>query len=364
MPQKARPGEPTLLELVSGGKLRTSEDIPELSESEIFSEWVLPAVTGASAETDEYQPGALDLAFTVPVVGGSIKTGFKLAKEAAKKIGSAYRRSVRPRAFPQKDELLRESAESIEPLSLEDIFVTGENMGDAIRRMNEFGGYDVVQQRLSRARGGPLTGLSSEEIAQNTRSQLSELTQRLDEIQTQRPATQSTRGVTEAAEEFFREHPNLRLDPSELAEATPARRVPGSPGSYQRGDYARQAATPIRTADESIAHIIRETQGAIRGGVGGGNLTYSQARSIYDDIGLEGFNEFKDEIASMTQDARELAVDNFMAKYKLSAGTLSGQEAAVVYKRTRFTSDMPDQVITTSKAVSYTHLTLPTNRQV
>ena len=126
MPQKARPGEPTLLELVSGGKLRTSEDLPELSESEIFSEWVLPAITGASAETDEYQPGALDLAFTVPVVGGSLKTGFKLAKEAAKRVGSAYRRAVRPKVFPQKDELLRESAESIEPLSLEDIFVTGE----------------------------------------------------------------------------------------------------------------------------------------------------------------------------------------------------------------------------------------------
>ena len=107
MPQKAKPGEPTLLELVSGGKLRTAEDIPELSESEIFSEWVLPAVTGASAETDEYQPGALDLAFTVPVVGGSLKTGFKLAKQVGKKLSKAYKGSVRPKVFPQKDELMR-----------------------------------------------------------------------------------------------------------------------------------------------------------------------------------------------------------------------------------------------------------------
>ena len=51
----------------------------------------------------------------------------------------------------------------------------------------------------------------------------------------------------------------------------------------------------------------------------------------------------------MPEDAREAAVDNFMAKYKLSAGTVSGQQASAVYKQTRFTSDMPDQVITTSR---------------
>ena len=262
MPQKARPGEPTLLELVSGGKLRTAEDIPELSESEIFSEWVLPAVTGASAETDEYQPGALDLAFTVPVVGGSLKTGFKLAKQVGKKLSKAYKGSVRPRVFPQKDELLRAS--------------------DEVSSMDEW-----------------FEGLSE-----------------------------------------------LGVD---VEEAIPARRVPGSPGSYQRGDYGRQVAAEINTVDESISRIIRATQGTIRGGVGGGDLTYSQARSIYDDIGLEGFNEFKDELASMTQDARELAVDNFMAKYKLRTGSFSGQEASTVYKQTHFTSDMPDQVIKTSR---------------
>ena len=107
MAQKAKPGEPTLLELISQGKVRTSEDFSQLSESEIFSEWVLPAVTGATAETEDYEPGALDLALTIPVVGGSVKTGFKLAKEAAKKIGSAYKKSVRPRVFPEKDALLR-----------------------------------------------------------------------------------------------------------------------------------------------------------------------------------------------------------------------------------------------------------------
>lgn len=298
MPQKARPDERTILQALSEmagyEDIRTSEDLGQLSESEIFSEWVLPAITGASAETDEYQPGALDLAFAAPIVGGSLKTGFKLAKQVGKKLSKIYKGSVRPKVFPQKDELLRAS--------------------DEISSMEEqLRGWDAAIPE------GNVVG---------------------------------------AAEEFFRNNPNLRFDPSQV-EGSFVSRTPRQPAtavgeiedvySYQRGDYARQAATPIRTADESIAHIIRETQGTIRGGVGGGNLTYSQARSIYDDIGLEGFNEFKDEIASMTQDTRELAVDNFMAKYKLSAGTVSGQEASVVYKQTRFTSNMPDQVITTSK---------------
>jgi|TARA_R100000501_G_scaffold15507_1_gene28116 hypothetical protein len=310
MPQEARPGEKTILqalsELAGYEDIRTSEDLGKLSESEIFSEWVLPAVTGASAETDEYQPGALDLAFTVPVVGGSIKTGFKLAKQVGKKLSKIYKGSVRPKVFPQKDELMR---------------LRDSHYGDEVASMDEW-----------------FEGLS--ELGVDPEDAVSQISQRR----------------VEAAEEFFRDYPNLRLDISQLAEATPARRVrrwrPGSPGSYHRGDYGRQAATPIRTirtADESIAHIIRETEGTIRGGVGGGNLTYSQARSIYDDIGLEGFNEFKEELLSMPQDARELAVDNFMAKYKLSAGVVSGQDASVVYKQTRFTSNMPDQVITTSK---------------
>ena len=119
MPQKARPDERTILQALSEmagyEDVRTSEDLGKLSESEIFSEWVLPAVTGASAETDEYQPGALDLAFTVPVVGGSLKTGFKLAKQVGKKLSKAYKGSVRPKVFPQKDELLRGASEGYQP---------------------------------------------------------------------------------------------------------------------------------------------------------------------------------------------------------------------------------------------------------
>ena len=111
MAQKAKPGEKTLLELISQGKVRTSEDFSQLSESEIVQKWVLPFMTGAEMETEDYDPGALDAAFaSLGFVGGSLKTGYKLGKEAVKKIGSAYRRSFRPRVFPQKDELLRESA--------------------------------------------------------------------------------------------------------------------------------------------------------------------------------------------------------------------------------------------------------------
>jgi hypothetical protein len=282
MPQKARPDERTILQALSEmagyEDIRTSEDLGQLSESEIFSEWVLPAITGASAETDEYQPGALDLAFAAPIVGGSLKTGLKLAKQVGKKLSKIYKGSVRPKVFPQKDELLRRA-----------------DMEERLR------GWDTAIPE------GNVVG---------------------------------------AAEEFFRNNPNLRFDPSQV-EGSFVSRTPRQTDTAV--GYARQAATPIRTADESIAHIIRGTEGTIRGGVGGGNLTYSQARSIYDDIGLEGFNEFKDEIASMTQDARELAVDNFMAKYKLKTGSFSGQEASTIYKQTHFTSDMPDQIIKTSR---------------
>ena len=262
MPQKAQPEERTILqalsELAGYEDVRVSEDLGKLSDIEFTKKWVLPMITGAEAETEEHQPGAIDLTFAaIPFVGGSIRTGFKLAKEGVKKLGKAYKSSVRPRVFPEKDELLR----------------MGEDVG-------------VME----------------------------------DELQALREATEG----------------------------------------YQPGTYAQQVAEeaiptqPVAkavgaSAESDIRHIIRETQGTIRGGVGGGDLTYNQATSIYEDIGREGFDEFKEELLSMPQDARELAVDNFMAKYKLSAGTVLPEEAAAVYKRTRFTSNMPDQVITTSR---------------
>jgi len=159
MPQEARPGEKTILqalsELAGYEDIRTSEDLGKLSESEIFSEWVLPAVTGASAETDEYQPGALDLAFTVPVVGGSLKTGFKLAKQVGKKLSKAYKGSVRPKVFPQKDELLREERLQRQWGSVE----TEENLGISERisrslaEMRERLGYDQNPLPSSYQRG-------------------------------------------------------------------------------------------------------------------------------------------------------------------------------------------------------------------
>ena len=268
MPQKARPGEPTLLELISGGKLRTAEDIPELSESEIFSEWILPAVTGASAETEEYQPGALDLALTIPVVGGSVKTGLKLAKQVGKKLSKIYKGSVRPKVFPQKDELLRAS--------------------DEISSMEEqLRGWDAAVPEGSRS---------------------------------------------EAAEEFFRNNPNLSFDPSQVGR---------TPRAYQTGDYARQAATPIRTADEVAESIVSEYGFS-------SNVSWNNAQDIVSDIGEEGWVQFQNEISSMPLDQRNLYFDNFIAKYK-TAGQLTGQDAAVAYKTRRFTSKMPDEVMTIDK---------------
>ena len=324
MAQKAKPGEKTLLELISQGKVRTSKDFSQLSESEIFSEWVLPAVTGASAETEDYKPGALDLALTIPVVGGSIKTGFKLAKEAAKKVGrilntpsygtdipfwkftntralasdvgeeivDKYRESVRPRIAPEKDALLRIGER------------TDEIVAESERLQSQWG--TVMPE--------PEVDIGRAAQAQNISDRL---IQQIDDIR---------------------------------------QMIGGEPQSYQRGTYARQAEEAIPspglssfTPEQSIQHIIDSTEGQIRGGVSGGNLTWNQAKQIYDDIGREGFDEFKSNILSMPEDAREAAVDNFMAKYKLSAGTVSGQQASAVYKQTRFTSDMPDQVISTSR---------------
>ncbi len=63
MAQKAKPGEKTLLELISQGKVRTSEDFTPLSESEFVQKWALPLITGAELETEDYDHGALDAAF-------------------------------------------------------------------------------------------------------------------------------------------------------------------------------------------------------------------------------------------------------------------------------------------------------------
>ena len=186
MPPKGKPEERTILqalsELAGYEDIQTSEDLGKLSESEFKKKWVLPLITGAEAETEEYQPGAIDLTFAaIPFVGGGIKTGFKLAKPFVKrsiaKLSQAYKGSVRPKVLPQKDELLRGASEGYQP-----------------------GTY----------------------------------AQQVEEAIPTQPITQAA-----------------------------------------------------RTSEQSIQRIISQTQGMIRGGVGGGNLTYSQARSIYDDIGLE-----------------------------------------------------------------------------
>jgi hypothetical protein len=129
MPQKARPDEKTILqalaEMAGYEDIRTSEDLGKLSESSIFSDWVLPAITGATAETEEYKPGALELALSIPVVGGSVKTGFKLAKKGAKKLSEAYKRSIRPKVLPEKDALLRLRETQFTDVSEMDEILTG-----------------------------------------------------------------------------------------------------------------------------------------------------------------------------------------------------------------------------------------------
>ena len=89
--------EPTLLELISGGNVRhggtgkyKEEEgaIAPLTESKLVTDFVLPMVTGATAETEDYQPGALDMAFAIPVVGKAGRVGLNIGKKVAGRLFS------------------------------------------------------------------------------------------------------------------------------------------------------------------------------------------------------------------------------------------------------------------------------------
>ena len=273
MPQKARQGEKTILQALSEiagyEDIRTSEDIPELSESKFMQRWGLPLITGVEAETEEYQPGAIDLTFAaIPFVGGGIKTGFKLAKEGVKIVG---------RKIGLRHNWLYNTAS------------------------------EVAEEALGQGRA-------------------------------------------EAAADFFRDNPNLRFDPSQV-EGSFVSRTPRQTAttvgeiedvySYQRGDYARQAATPIRSADEVAQSIVSEYGFS-------SNVSWNDAQAIVSDIGEEGWVQFQNEINRIPLSERNLYFDNFIAKYR-HAGQLTGQDAAVVYKTRRFSSRMPDEVMTVNK---------------
>ena len=297
MPQKAKVEEKTLLELVSGGKLRTSEDIPELSESEIFSEWVLPAVTGASAETDEYQPGALDLALTVPVVGGSLKTGLKLAKQVGKKLSKAYKGSVRPKVFPEKHRLLASEITNTEATAnLMDDELLNYYTPQSLGRQVEQEGYDAVLQRIED-----------------------------DSI--------SSDSARRAAVDWINEFQATRTTP-----VTPiSERIPRG---YQRGTYARQQASEELPPgyqrdrygiieDASIENtIFNEAESSFQ-------ITRAQSSAIAEDIGIEGWDRFTGEIRALPPSERRAFADNFMAKYK-EAGVISGDKAIQTYKSKKF----------------------------
>ena len=266
MPQKAKPDERTILqalsELAGYEDIQTSEDLGKLSESKFMQRWGLPLMTGVEMETEDYDPGAVDAAFAaLPLVGGPLKTGFKLAKEGAKRVGRAYRRAVRPRVFPQKDELLR----------------MGEDVG-------------VME----------------------------------DELQALREATEGYQPGTYA---------------QQLAEEA----VPTQQTSLF-GDLSpapQPVAQAVRSADEVAQSIVNEF------GVSS-NVSWNEAQSIVADVGEEGWTRFQSELNSLPIGNRELHLDNFLAKYRVT-GPLSGQQAAAAYKSRKFTSKMPDEVMEIDK---------------
>ena len=291
MAQKAKPGEKTLLELVSQGKIKTSEDIPELSESEIFSEWVLPAVTGASAETEDYQPGALDLALTIPVVGGRIKTGFKLAKEAAKKVGNVYRKSIRPRIAPEKDALLRFREH------------TNEIVAESDEVLRELDDTSVFQSNIERIQRQWATAMPEPEGSIGRTTQ---------------PET-----ISDSLTERIRD---MR------------QRLTGEPQAYQRGTYARQAeeAVPVNLSnlDNLVDDIIAESEASFP-------VSRVQARAIAEDIGIEGWDRFLGELRAMPTSEGRAFVENFMAKYR-NVGVTTGDKAMQVYKSKDFKFDVSE----------------------
>ena len=73
----------SLLELATG--IETAEDIGPISENWLVRDWVLPAITGASAKTEDYQPGLLDMALAVPAFGVVGKAG-KAAYSSVKNL--------------------------------------------------------------------------------------------------------------------------------------------------------------------------------------------------------------------------------------------------------------------------------------
>ena len=246
MPPKGKPEERTILqalsELAGYEDIQTSEDLGKLSESKFMQKWGLPLMTGVEMETEDYDPGAVDAAFAaLPFVGGPLKTGFKLVKEGVKKAGKVYRRSVRPRVFPQKDELLR----------------MGEDVG-------------VME----------------------------------DELQVLRESTQA----------------------SLFGDLSPA---------------PQPVAQAVRSADDVAQSIVSEF------GVST-NVSWNEAQSIVADVGEEGWTRFQSELNSLPIGNRELHLDNFLAKYRVT-GPLSGQQAAAAYKSRKFTSKMPDEVMEIDK---------------
>ena len=58
----------TLLDIVTGGRYKTSKDIPQIKERAIP---YLEFLTGASAKTESYKPGIADIAMAIPVLGAT-----------------------------------------------------------------------------------------------------------------------------------------------------------------------------------------------------------------------------------------------------------------------------------------------------
>ena len=263
------PRNRSLLELATG--IETAEDIGPISENWLVRDWILPGLTGASAKTEAYQPGLLDMALAVPAFGVVGKAG-RAAYASVKNL--LRNRNVLLKAADAVSSSSRPIKERIVSDAV-DLYVDGPSFGSLSRPFKQ----------------------SAEEI---------------DDL----PAD----GIDWDALRSWDE-----LTPSGQTAET----------------ISEVAAVPVRSADEVATDIVREYRFS-------NNVSWNDAQAVVSDIGEEGWLRFQDEINSLPLDQREQYFQNFIAKYKVT-GQITGGDAAAAYKASRFTSQMPDQVMVIDK---------------
>tara|TARA_R100001594_G_scaffold65332_2_gene99545 strand:- start:283 stop:1893 length:1611 start_codon:yes stop_codon:yes gene_type:complete len=269
MAQKAKPGDSTLLELASnlaGLDYTTSEDLPKLSDSEIFSEFVLPVVTGASAETEDYKPGFLDAALAIPLAGGAIKAGVKGGKSALNKLIKSFKKTdpeatQSPEFIQTLNRLREERMGPLRPLGL-----SNPSLFTRIKNFRRIKAQDAIEAEHEQN----LRDIASESLGLIERDQrfLNLLqSQGLGDTQVARRASERLR---QSAEVFSRpEYENFlsRLNPlsiDDIRNVTPPPATAIGQPMPAAATSTATATTSLPTSTKSIKKTIHGEQASLR----------------------------------------------------------------------------------------------------